>query len=121
MPEIIIRWNKKHGKSRSEIETNLRKEGWGSSITPEEIDKCAFLERKITILNAEIVYTYEILEATDITEYGNLSDTNKNAYNRILQCGIVDISDGTVIRTNLWAMFDCDSDTRAALIELLGE
>lgn len=47
MPEIIIRWNKKHGKSRSEIETNLRKEGWGSSITPEEIDKCAFLERKI--------------------------------------------------------------------------
>jgi hypothetical protein len=47
MPEIIIKWKPKHGKSRSEIETNLIKEGWGSSITPEEIDKCRFLERKI--------------------------------------------------------------------------
>ena len=47
MPEIIIKWKPKHGKSRSEIETNLRKEGWGSSITSEEIDKCKFLEKKI--------------------------------------------------------------------------
>jgi len=79
------------------------------------------LVRQETILNAEIVYTYEILEATDITEYGNLSDTNKNAYNMALQCGIVDLTDGTQIRANLWAMFDAESDTRANLITLLGE
>jgi len=47
VPEIIIKWNKKHGKCRSEIETNLRKEGWGSSITAEQIDKCKFIEKKI--------------------------------------------------------------------------
>ena len=47
MPEIIIKWKKKHGKSRSEIESNLIKEGWGSSLTSEEMDKCAFIERKI--------------------------------------------------------------------------
>ena len=69
----------------------------------------------------KIVYTYEILEATDITEYGNLSDSNKNAYDMILKCGIANLTDGTQIRTNLWAMFDCDSDTRANLITLLGE
>ena len=34
------------GKTRSEIETNLRKE-WGSSrLTPEQIDKCKFVEKR---------------------------------------------------------------------------
>jgi len=34
------------GKTRSEIETNLRKE-WGSStLSPEQIDKCKFFEKK---------------------------------------------------------------------------
>jgi len=46
MPHIIIKWKPKHGKCRSEIEKNLRKEGWGSSLTEEQIDKCAYLERK---------------------------------------------------------------------------
>lgn len=46
MVEIIIKWKPTHGKCRSEIEKNLRKEGWGSSLTEEQIDKCAYLERK---------------------------------------------------------------------------
>jgi len=46
MVEIIIGWKPKHGKCRSEIEKNLRKEGWGSSLTEEQIDKCAYLEKK---------------------------------------------------------------------------
>ncbi len=46
MVEIIIGWKQKHGKTRSEIEKNMRKEGWGSSLTEEEIDKCEHLERK---------------------------------------------------------------------------
>jgi len=46
MPHIIIKWKPKHGKSRSEVEKNLRKEGWGSSLTEAQIDKCAYLERK---------------------------------------------------------------------------
>jgi len=46
MVEVIIKWKPKHGKSRSEIERNLRKEGWGSSLTEAQIDKCAYLERQ---------------------------------------------------------------------------
>ena len=46
MVEIIIGWKQKHGKTRSEIEKNMRKEGWGSSLTEAQIDKCAYLERK---------------------------------------------------------------------------
>ena len=46
MVEVIIKWKPKHGKTRSEIERNMRKAGFGSSLTPEQIDKCAYLERK---------------------------------------------------------------------------
>lgn len=46
MVEVIIKWKPKHGKTRSEIEKNMRKAGFGSSLTEEEIDECAFLERK---------------------------------------------------------------------------
>ncbi len=68
-----------------------------------------------------LVATYQILEATDTDEYNALSDSNKNAYNMALQCGIVDLTDGTQVRANLWAMFDSESTTRANLITLLGE
>ena len=46
MVEVIIKWKPTHGKSRSEIEKNMRKAGFGSSLTDEEIDKCEYLERK---------------------------------------------------------------------------
>ena len=45
------------GKTRSEIETNLRKE-WGSSrLTPEQIDKCKFVEKRTSAkwVDSEIV------------------------------------------------------------------
>jgi len=54
---IIIKGKTRIGKSRSEIETNLRKE-WGSSrLTPEQIDKCKFLEKRTGAkwLDSEIV------------------------------------------------------------------
>ena len=43
---IIIKGKPTHGKRRSEIEKNLAKEGWGTSLTPEQLDKCDYLERK---------------------------------------------------------------------------
>ncbi len=46
MVEVIIKWKPTHGKTRSEVEKNLRKEGWGSSLTEEQIDKCEHLEKK---------------------------------------------------------------------------
>jgi hypothetical protein len=43
---IIIKGKQRLGKSRSELEHNLRKE-WGSAaLSPEQVDKCAFVERK---------------------------------------------------------------------------
>lgn len=45
---IIIngRGRNRLGNTRSEIETNIRKE-WGvSRLSPEQIDKCAFVEKK---------------------------------------------------------------------------
>lgn len=44
--EIIIRGKHDHfGKTRSEQESNLRKE-WGSTMTDEQLDKLKFLERR---------------------------------------------------------------------------
>ena len=43
---IIIKGKSNHGKRRSEIEKNLAKEGWGTSLDAEQLDKCDFLERK---------------------------------------------------------------------------
>jgi hypothetical protein len=46
--EIIIRGNEhdKFGKTRSEQETNMRKE-WGRTMTDEQLDKLKYAERKI--------------------------------------------------------------------------
>jgi hypothetical protein len=44
--EIIIRGNAKFGRTRSEQEENLRKEGM-RSLSDEQLDKCKFIERKI--------------------------------------------------------------------------
>ncbi len=46
--EIIIRGgqNDKYGKTRSEQEENIRKEG-GRTMSEEKLDKLKFLERKI--------------------------------------------------------------------------
>jgi len=44
--EIIIRGKHDHfGKTRSEQESNMRKE-WGSTLTDEQLDKIKFLEKK---------------------------------------------------------------------------
>jgi len=44
--EIIIRGKHDHfGKTRSEQETNMRKE-WGSTMSDEQLDKLKFIEKK---------------------------------------------------------------------------
>jgi len=43
---IIIRGKASIGKTRSEQEENLRKGGWGGSLTDEQLDKCKHLEKK---------------------------------------------------------------------------
>ena len=45
MANIIIKDKTSIGKTRSEQETNIRKEGWGHTLTNEQLDKCKYLER----------------------------------------------------------------------------
>lgn len=68
-----------------------------------------------------LVASYKIMESTTASEYNALTDANKDAYRQIVSCGIIDLSSGTVIREKLWNMFDSESETRVALIALLGE
>jgi len=55
MASYIIKKNRQHifGKTRSEQETNMRKE-WGSTMTDEQLDKCKFMERKQKDSNGSI-------------------------------------------------------------------
>ena len=45
--DIIIKKGKPRGRTRSVVEEKLGKEGWGTSLTEEQIDKCEFLERVV--------------------------------------------------------------------------
>lgn len=42
-----INVHKSIGKSRAEQEKNLRREGWGSTMTNEQLDKCKYLEKNL--------------------------------------------------------------------------
>ena len=46
MANIIIKGKTKFGKTRSEQEKNLRKEGM-CALTNEQLDKCRFLEKGV--------------------------------------------------------------------------
>lgn len=43
---IIVKGKCRLGKTRSELETNLRKEWGTAALTPEQTDKCRFVEKK---------------------------------------------------------------------------
>ena len=45
--DIIIKKGKPKGRTRSVVEEKLGKEGWGTSLTEEQIDKCEYLEREV--------------------------------------------------------------------------
>ena len=68
-----------------------------------------------------VIASCQIINATVNSEYNSLSDNHKEIYKMIISCGVLDLTEGTSIRTKLWNMFDENSTTRANLIELLGE
>lgn len=45
--DFIIRWKSGLKGSRSAIDKELRKEGWGGTMTEEQADKAKYLEKKI--------------------------------------------------------------------------
>jgi hypothetical protein len=45
MANIIIKGKTTIGKTRSEQESNIRKEGWGGTLTDSQLDRCKHLEK----------------------------------------------------------------------------
>lgn len=43
--DIIVKRGEPKGRSRSRTEEQLIKEGWGGSMSQENLDKCKYLER----------------------------------------------------------------------------
>lgn len=47
MANIIIKGKTSMGETRSEQEQNIRKEGWGQTLTDEQLDKLKYLEKLV--------------------------------------------------------------------------
>lgn len=65
-------------------------------------------------------YSTDILECLDFTETEELSEEQSFSLTLILSAGIVDMSEDSNAKTKLWNLFDANSNTRTALIELIG-
>lgn len=61
----------------------------------------------------------DILNATVISEYQALTSTQKELYQMILSMAVVNVGEGTNVRTLLMSMFDVGSQTRANIQNLL--
>jgi len=61
------------------------------------------------------VETSRIFDLTEPAEYVALSENNKRAYDVIMSLTNVDLNEGTLAQTLLWAMFDENSVTGARL------
>ena len=63
-------------------------------------------------------YTYQIIEATEVSDYNGLSDDNKERYKMIISATIVDLSSGMKIRQALMNMFT-GTDTYDNLVAMV--
>jgi len=66
-----------------------------------------------------VFWSYQVWEATDMTEYLALSDELEASYNKIVHMGTVDLNVGSNSRAVIWRLFDAESTTRAALLALI--
>lgn len=105
--------------------------GEGIAVLPGEegdiiIDPCnvcggdGYIEIQSFLL-VEQVFTYEIVEATVISEFNALTKAQKQTYRDIISLGVCSLAEGTKIRTALMNMFGAGTTTRANLAELVGE
>jgi hypothetical protein len=64
-------------------------------------------------------FAYQILEATDASEYLALSDNNKEAYRLIISCGRIMLNDDSSLKTKLLTMFPSGTATHSSLESLI--
>lgn len=97
--------------------------GEESQLVEEPCDICGTTGRRDDGRVSDVIptatWTFRVLECVSPAEYAALSDTNKSILVLILSCGIVDLSEGTAVKTRLWAMFGEATTTRANLIALI--
>ena len=74
--------------------------------------------RSTISVKRSVIQTWEIIAATDATDYGALFATAKDIYKTLVSAGIVDVSDAQ-IRTILSMLFPAGSATRTALVARL--
>lgn len=66
-----------------------------------------------------VVESYEVLQATDQTEYNSLTDAQKSGYALLLSCGKVDLGQGKFGRQKIVSWFGSESQTVANVSELI--
>jgi len=67
-----------------------------------------------------VFYSYQVFEATDLSEYNALNDANKGHYNILVSLGYIDLSEGSNAFNLLQNMFGPGTTTRANLLALIG-
>lgn len=90
----------------------------GVEIDCPNCDGAGLLSWGAHILDAGILPTYKILEATDPAEYVALTPGNVALYNLIISAGTIDLGTTTMARVVLWGMFGEGTITRTNLIAL---
>jgi len=87
--------------------------GDGAMESPLYID---FTAMNAKLPNAfKLIFTYQIVEVIDATEYAALVDAAKDGLRIILSCGVVDLIHTGKIYLNLMAIFGSSPITKAAI------
>lgn len=106
---------------RTELQTDPTALGYAPHIAGGADGTLAVLVNQPRIgisVKRAVIQTWELIAATDATEYGALSVTAKDIYRTLVSAGVVDVSDDQ-IRTILGTLFPAGSATRTNLLARL--
>ncbi len=67
----------------------------------------------------DLYWAHEIWEVTDIAEFLAQSQANRDLYGSLMAMGVINLADGSSVKTFLWAMFPDGTTTRTALEALV--
>lgn len=81
-------------------------EPWGSLIYPKVPS------------GVELIFSYQVVEATVDSEYVALSSSQKEVYKMIISLGQIDFAEGSNVRDKLLDMFGEGTTTRTNLLTL---
>lgn len=91
------------------------------SVTCPDCSGSGRLELAIvdSLMPDNVFYSYQVFEATDLSEYNALTDAQKSRYQLIMNMGQVDLNSGSNARGLLENMFGPGTTTRQNILALL--